>query len=335
MNGAVALHSCTSSSSSGLTSSTFWVQEFSVWRSGQQPAGVDRRTCQVRVQRCVAGGQGQRGHRGGGLVVSRRSQSASSTQGFRDGRRATSSTTGASWWATAWCCRVPAMAAGCASLIRSKVSSSGRATSSGSGADSSSTSRLYAPGRAPYGLGGVVDQDVERSGGCDVVGQRDDLGRVPKVDADDLEPLDPLGAVLQRGEPAYGVLREPGRDRRVGAVAQQAQGDVHADLGATAREQRPPTGEVGALVPLGVGEGGAARAQPVVERVDQRVVVLADVAAARVDQLTREGTACRGHQRDAPGLVVDPQRRTRGGCLGDRAIGGKLGLALCGYDAPV
>ena len=47
-----------------------------------------------------------------------------------------------SWWATACSRRAPAIDAGCASLTRSKVTISGSATPSGSGADSSSTSLL-------------------------------------------------------------------------------------------------------------------------------------------------------------------------------------------------
>ena len=90
--------------------------------------------------------------------------------------------------------------------------------------------------------------------------------------------------VGEAGEPADGVARETGGDRGVRAVAQQPQRDVHADLGAAAGEQRPLAGEVGAGVALRVAHRRAVRAELVVERVDERVVLLADVAGARFEQ---------------------------------------------------
>ena len=65
-----------------------------------------------------------------------------------------------------------------------------------------------------------------------------------------------------------------------------------------------------------------------VERVDQRVVVLADVAAARVDELARERALGLGDQRDAERLVVDAERRAGRGRLGHAAVVRELGLAL-------
>jgi hypothetical protein len=160
-------------------------------------------------------------------------------------------------------------------------------------------------GAAAHGLRGVVDEDVERPGGGDVVGEGDDLGGVAQVDADDLEPVDPLGAVGELGEPAHGVPREAGRDGQVRPVAQEHEGDVHADLGAPPGEQGAAAGEVGALITLGVRHRGAGRAEPVVERVDEGVVGVADVAAAGGVQLARVGTGCARDEGDAARLVVD------------------------------
>jgi hypothetical protein len=75
--------------------------------------------------------------------------------------------------------------------------------------------RLVRPGGAAHGLRRVVDEDVERSVGGDGIREADDLGGVAQVDADDLEPVDPVAAVGQRREAADGVAREAGRDRRV------------------------------------------------------------------------------------------------------------------------
>ena len=168
--------------------------------------------------------------------------------------------------------------------------------------------------RAPaHRLGGVVDQDVQRPGGGDIIGERDDLGGIAKVDPHDLEPVDPLWAVGQLGEPADGVAGEAGRHRQVRAIAQQHQGDVHADLGATPGEQRAASGEVGVLVALGVRHGRTVRTEPVVERVHQGVVGMADVAPPRRAQLAGIRALGGGHQGDAARLVIDAHRRPRGG----------------------
>ena len=152
------------------------------------------------------------------------------------------------------------------------------------------------------------------SGPCGghVVGERDDLARVAQVDADHPEPVQPVGAVGHGGEAADGVVREPGRDRGVGAVAEQPQRDVHADLGAAAGEQRAPPGQVGAGVPALPVERGAVRAELVVERVDPVVELLADVAGpgpaqrAGAGALRRRAGAARrwSRRRSGPGAPV-------------------------------
>ena len=72
---------------------------------------------------------------------------------------------------------------------------------------------------AAYRLGGVIDEDVERSGRCDGIRQPDNLGRVAKVDADDSQAVQPLRRVGQTREPADRVPWESCGDGRVGAVA--------------------------------------------------------------------------------------------------------------------
>ena len=181
---------------------------------------------------------------------------------------------------------------------------------------------------AAHRLRGVVDQDVQRALRGDGVGERDDLSGVAQVDADDAQPVQPVGAVGHRGEAAHGVVRKAGGDGRVGAVAEQSQRDVHADLGAATGEQRAPAGEVGAGVALGAVERGALRAELVVERVDHGVVVLADVAGARPEQGARGGPDRSGHQRQACGLVVDAAGRTGGGGGDDGVVGGRHRVAL-------
>ena len=273
---------------------------------GQQATGVDGCAGEVGVERCVSGLEGERGEAGRGvgcagaverLAVVGRDGLAGQRAG--DGGRVGLGDP------------VEAHHLGQLAVTRQRFAFG-------------CYERRIGAGRAPYGLAGVVDQDVERSGRGYVVGECDDLRGVAQVDADDLEPVDPLGGVFERGESAYGVVREPRGDREVRAVAEQPQRDVHADLRAATGEQRPAPGEVGALVALGVRQGGTARAEPVVERVDEGVVVLADVAAAGVDQLAGEGAGASRGQQDALGLVVDAHRRPGGRGLGDRAVVSEL-----------
>ena len=176
-------------------------------------------------------------------------------------------------------------------------------------------------GRAAHGLRGVVDEDVERTVGGNRVGQRHDLAGLAQVDPDDVQAIDPIGAVGHRREAARRVLREAGRDRRVRAVAQQPQRDVHADLRAPAGEQRASPGEIGAgLTALSV-ERRAVRAELVVEGVDLGVLALALVTRSRADQRAG-GRARRARQLDAARLVVDPPGRRRGRGGEDAAVGG-------------
>ncbi len=180
--------------------------------------------------------------------------------------------------------------------------------------------RLVGAGGAAHGLRGVVDEDVERPLGGDVVRERHDLGGVAEVDADDAEPVDPVRGVGEAREPAHRIPREARGDRGVGAVAQQPQRDVHADLRAAAGEQGALAGEVGAGVALGVAQRRAGRAELVVERVDGRVRLLADVAGARLDELAG-GRLRLGGERDAASLVIDAIGRAGRGGGHDRAVG--------------
>ena len=199
-------------------------------------------------------------------------------------------------------------------------------------------------GGAPHRLGGVVDQDVQRARGGDLVGQVHDLCRVAQVDADDAQAVQPLRRVGLRGEAAHGVLGEAGGDGQVGAVAKQPQRDVHADFRPPTGEQRPAAGEVAAGVAPPAVLVGALRAQLVVEPIDERERLLADVAILRPQQLAgetlrihratvdglRQGTGGQFAGRlqvQAQGLVVDAVGAAGGGGLDDRAVGGQARVA--------
>ncbi len=135
------------------------------------------------------------------------------------------------------------------------------------------------------------------------------------------QAIEPVGAVGHRGEAACGVAREARRDRRVRAVAQQPQRDVHADLRAAAGEQRAPARQVGARVAARVMVRRAVRAELVVEGVDLVEALLADVTRARAQQRPGRRAGRRRLQRQALRLVVDAAGRCRRGRRRDGRVG--------------
>ena len=181
--------------------------------------------------------------------------------------------------------------------------------------------RRVGAGGAAHSLGGIVDQDVQRPGVSDGVGQADHLGRVAQVDADHPQPVQPVAGIGQAGEPPHGIAGKPRGDRRVGAVAKQAQGDVHPDLGPAAGEQGTLAGQIGAGLPFGTTEQRAVRTQLVIERIDVGVVLFADVAGTRSQQGARARGRRRGGQRDSAGFVIDAVGSTGRGRGDNRAVG--------------
>ncbi len=110
-------------------------------------------------------------------------------------------------------------------------------------------------------------------------------GRVAQVEAEDLEPVAPRREVGLGGVACGRVAREPRGHDEVRAGAKQLDAGLVADLDAAAREQGDAAGEIGELAAFLQVELGARRTQLVVEVVDRRVVLLADVAVARLDDL--------------------------------------------------
>lgn len=185
-------------------------------------------------------------------------------------------------------------------------------------------------GQAAYGLGRVVDEDVERAHLGDLVGEGHGLGRVAQVHAYDLQAVQPVRRVVHGLEAADGVFREACGDRRVGAVAQQPQRDVHADLGAAAGEQGALAGEVGVVVALLAVQAGAVGTELVVEVVDFHVPGLAGVAGAGALEYPGDPALLRHRRREeALRLVVDALGGAGRGGLGDGlVVGGLRGPAL-------
>lgn len=74
--------------------------------------------------------------------------------------------------------------------------------------------------RTTHRLCRVVDQDVQRPLRGHLVGEGNHLGRVTQVDPHDPQPVQPVAAVLHRGEAAHRVVGKPGGYRGVRPITQ-------------------------------------------------------------------------------------------------------------------
>ncbi len=187
-------------------------------------------------------------------------------------------------------------------------------------------------GRTPYGLGGVVDQDVERPAlAAQLLADAEDLTRIAQIHRDDGQPVPPRRAAGDGAEPAQRVGREPRGDEQFGTVAQHHQRELETDLHASAGQQRPPAAQIGSLAAPGGVVGGALRAEPVVEGVGLAVGPLADVAAPRPGEQARHAGS---RQRRVLAAVHGAGR----GAGGHRLVGGghhgAAGLAAPGAPVP-
>ena len=116
-----------------------------------------------------------------------------------------------------------------------------------------------------------------------------DARRVAEVEAEDLESVAPLVEVGLLGVARGGVAGEARRHDQLRARAKQLDPGLVADLDAAAGEQRDAAGEVGGLGALGEVEVPAGRTELVVEGMELGVVLLADVAVLRLEQLAEVG----------------------------------------------
>ena len=133
--------------------------------------------------------------------------------------------------------------------------------------------------RAPHGLAGVVDDEVEAIARAQqFVAEGFHAGRVAQVQAEDLETVAPFAEVRLLGITRGRVTRKARGDDQVRARAQQLEPGLVADLDASAGEQGDAPAQVGQFGALAEVELGAGRAQLVVEVVDELVLLLADVA---------------------------------------------------------
>ena len=134
-------------------------------------------------------------------------------------------------------------------------------------------------GRTSHRLAGVVNDEIQPIASVDQVLTKGlHTRRMAQIETENLQSVTPLGEVGLLGVPKRRIAGKAGRHDQVGSRSEQLDAGLVADLHSATGEQRHPAGQVGRLPSLGVVEVTAGRAHLVVEGVDCRVALLADIA---------------------------------------------------------
>ena len=137
--------------------------------------------------------------------------------------------------------------------------------------------------RTANGLAGVVDDEIEpRKSLEQLPAEGLDAGRVAHVQSEDFEAMPPLAEIRFLRVALGRIAREARGDDQPRARAQQLEARLIADLHASAGQQRDAAAQVrqfGSLVEI---ELRARRTHLIVEMVDHRELLLADVAMLRI-----------------------------------------------------
>ncbi len=142
-------------------------------------------------------------------------------------------------------------------------------------------------GRTTDRLAGVVDDDVEaRPGGHNLAAESFDTRRVAQIQTVDFEPAAPFAKVRLLRIASRGIAREARRDDQAGTRAQKLEPGLVADLDAATGQERDSAAQVRKLGSLREVELAAGQAQTVVEMMNGRVLLLADVAVLRSGRLS-------------------------------------------------
>ena len=107
-----------------------------------------------------------------------------------------------------------------------------------------------------------------------------DAGSVSKIEAVDLESIDPVGRIVFGVESCGGIAWKPGGDDDMASGLQQLQRGMKADLDAASGQDRVPPRQVGGSLSAFPVELGTIAAEGIVEEVDLVEVSFADVATA-------------------------------------------------------
>ncbi len=133
--------------------------------------------------------------------------------------------------------------------------------------------------RPAHGLAGIVDDVVETAAGFQQVrAKRLDAGRMAQVQSENVQARGPLRKVFLACIAFRRVARKACGDDQFGAGTQEFQPGLVTDLHAPTGQQCNASAEVSQFVALGMVERGTLRTQLVVKVVNQRILLLADIA---------------------------------------------------------
>src|SRR5258706_14475502 len=138
-------------------------------------------------------------------------------------------------------------------------------------------------GRAADSLAGVVDNEIQSLlRRQPFLAERFDARRMPEIEAVDLEAVGPLIEIVLASVASRRVARKSRRDDQAGAGAKELDARLIADFHASTGQQGNATTQVRELSAFREILIGAGDAQAVVEMVDRREFLFADITLARV-----------------------------------------------------
>src|SRR5262245_61690232 len=134
-----------------------------------------------------------------------------------------------------------------------------------------------------HGLTCVVDDEVETIARLEHLStERLNTRRVTQVEPEDLEAIAPLLEVRLVGVSRRRIAWEPSGHDEPRTAAQELQAGLIADLDATTGQQRDASAKVGQLGALREVRCCTFRAELIVEIVDGRVLLLADITVLKL-----------------------------------------------------
>ena len=122
-----------------------------------------------------------------------------------------------------------------------------------------------------------------------LVAERLDARRVAQIEAENFQPIAPVVEIRFLRVTRRRVARKARRHDQARARAQQLDAGLIADLDASAGQQRDASAQIRRLGALGEIELRARRAQLVVEMMDRRILLLADIAMLRLGRFAELG----------------------------------------------
>ena len=142
--------------------------------------------------------------------------------------------------------------------------------------------------RTPHRLARIVDDEIQTvASGQQLPAEGFDAWRVPQIEPEDFQPAAPVVEIRFAGITRGGVARKSRGDNERRAGTQKFDARLIADLDAAAGQQRHSATQVRRFGSLQEVEFGARRAKLIVEMMNCRIRLLADIAMLRLGGLAK------------------------------------------------